>query len=349
MIEIKEIPLSMLLKMETKILVNEVVSIFEKHNPEELRLQDFQTILQAQKEKVKLLINPYGKHQLTEVLARVHEKRLDYASLILMKRNAVLKVDNKEIQELAQTTQWLSNYFLTKLGRKSRNDVTIMLDAFFSNLKMDENTEVLEAFIRLGLNDYLNDLEKTNNEFQMLRSERSLDIKHRPPIGDVLIEREAQGILRLFFSQVNTYQQTFKEIDYSSFISELNVILTEHSKTIRTRIATNKRRARKKAAAVAKLKAEASKAKDKLKIEPDSKTEDKPQSNKSIELNKSVDVSSLNTDSSDGTVDSTSTDKKEKTRQDNSSKKDYKSKRGTDKNGTKGFNRPNKKNRGGVR
>ena len=198
MIEVKEIPLSMLLKMETKILVNEVVSILEKHNPEELRLQDFQAILQAQKAKVKLLIEPYGKHQLTEVLARLHEKRLDYASLILMKRNALLKVDNKKIQELAQTTKWLTNQFLTKLGRKSRSDVTVMLEVFFSELNMDENAEVLEAFVRLGLDDYLNDLEKTNNEFQKLRSKRSLDIKNRPPIGDVLIEREAQRILRLF-------------------------------------------------------------------------------------------------------------------------------------------------------
>ena len=349
MIEVKEIPLSMLLKMETKILVNEVVSILEKHNPEELRLQDIQTILQAQKEKVKLLIEPYGKHQLTEVLARLHEKRLDYASLILMKRNALLKVDNKETQELAQTTQWLSNQFLTKLGRKSRSDVTVMLDVFFSNLKKDENADVLEAFVRLGLDDYLNDLEKTNNEFQKLRSKRSLDIEHRPPIGDVLIEREAQGILRLFFSQVNTYQQTFKEIDYSSFINDLNVILTEHSKTIRTRIATNKRRARKKAAAAAKLKAEASKAKDKLKIEPESKTEDNPQTNKSIELDKSVGISSLNTDSTDDTLDSTSTDKKEKNREDDSSKKDLKSKEKNEGKGKKGLKRPNKKNGGGRR
>ncbi len=349
MIEIKEIPLSMLLKMETKNLVNKVVSIFEKHNPEELRLQDFQAILQAQKAKVKLLIEPYGKHQLTEVLARLHEKRLDYASLIVMKRNALLKVDNKETQELAQTTQWLSNQFLTKLGRKSRNEVTVMLEVFFSNLKMDENAEVLEAFVKLGLDDYLNDLEKTNNEFQKLRSKRSLDIKNRPPIGDVLIEREAQRILRLFFSHVNTYQQTFKDIDYSSFINDLNVILTEHSKTIRTRIATNKRRARKKAAAAAKLKAEASKAKDKLKIEPGSKIEDKPQTNNSNKLDKSVGVSSLNTDSTDNTLDSTSTGKKEKNRQGDSSKKDLKSKEKNEGKVKKGLKRPNKKNGGGRR
>lgn len=349
MIEVKEIPLSMLLKMETKILVNEVVSILEKHNPEELRLQDIQTILQAQKEKVKLLIEPYGKHQLTEVLARLHEKRLDYASLIVMKRNALLKVDNKKIQELAQTTKWLTNQFLTKLGRKSRSDVTVMLEVFFSELKMDENAEVLEAFVRLGLNDYLNDLENTNNEFQKLRSKRSLDIEHRPPIGDVFIEREAQGVLRLFFSQVNTYQQTFKEIDYSSFINDLNVILTEHSKTIRTRIATNKRRARKKAAAAAKLKAEASKAKDKLKIEPESKTEFKPKTNMSIELDKSVGVSSLNTDSVDEPEDSISIDKKENIRQDYSPKKNYKSKGGANGKGKKGLKRPNKKNGGGRR
>lgn len=224
MIQVKEIPLSMMLKMETKILVNEVIPILERHNPEVLRLQDFYTILQEQKTKVDLLIEPYGKHKLTEVLAQLHQKRLDYASLILMKRNAFEKVDNKETQESAITMKWLLEQFLTNLARESRRQVTLMLEVLFSNLKMDNHAEVLEAIIKLDLQQYLNDLEKTNKKFKELRSKRSLDIKNRPPAGNVLIEREAQKMLRLFFWQINTYQQTFKEIDYTPLVSELNVL-----------------------------------------------------------------------------------------------------------------------------
>lgn len=55
-------------------------------------------------------------------------------------------------------------------------------------------------------------------------------------------------MMRLFFEQVNSYQRTFKDIDYQPLIRDLNVTLTEYSKLLKTRVATNKRRARKKKA-----------------------------------------------------------------------------------------------------
>ena len=53
-------------------------------------------------------------------------------------------------------------------------------------------------------------------------------------------------MMRLFFEQVNFHQKIFKDIDYSPLINTLNITLTEYSKLLKTRIATNKRRAKKK-------------------------------------------------------------------------------------------------------
>jgi hypothetical protein len=50
----------------------------------------------------------------------------------------------------------------------------------------------------------------------------------------------------MFFEQVSSFQKTFTDTDYGLLIRTLNVTLTENSKLIKTRLATNKRKARKK-------------------------------------------------------------------------------------------------------
>ena len=95
-------------------------------------------------------------------------------------------------------------------------------------------------------------MERLNNEHTHLYSKRARDIENRPPTSDRSLEVETQKKLRLFFEQVNSFQNTFTDIDYTPFIYELNLTLAEYSRSIKTRIATNKRRARKKAKAVKK-------------------------------------------------------------------------------------------------
>lgn len=340
MIKLKKISLSRLHKLETKGLVLDVIRILEDHNIESLRLDDFHTLLLEQKAKMKHLTTPYGEHILTQKLARLHRKRLKIASYIAMQISEMEMMDWDEKQKMAKIAKRFSNKFLTYLGRKSRVEVTITIFVFFNSIRNKEHSEVYEALLDMGLKANLDDLEKTNNRFHELYKERDSDIKKRPKTGDVYIEREAHNLLRHFFWKIDFYQNTYKEIDYSDLISQLNVELTKCSKTIKTRIATNKRRARKKAAAAAaKLKAEASKAKDKpkiesdspktkdaKKIEPESKSDDEPKANANIKLNKSLRVNPLSAHSSQNTADRTEKDKKKEDAKDESDKKDSKSK-----------------------
>lgn len=109
---------------------------------------------------------------------------------------------------------------------------------------------------------YLDELDKLNEACRDTTRDRSRDIKDRPPTGDRTLERETQRILSMFFDHVNYTQQIFKDIDYTPFISRLNAELTICSKNIKTRIATNKRRAKKKKVAADKAAADAAAKKD---------------------------------------------------------------------------------------
>lgn len=269
MIKLKSIPLSMLHKLETKELVLNVISILERNNPETLRLDDFYTLLLKQNVKMSNLTIPYGKHVLTGELKKLHKKRLRIASYIAVQVSEMEKMDGDEKQMMAKTAKMFSKLYLTYLGRKNRDEVSIAIAIFFMSIRAKDNHDVYEAFIGMGLQTYLDDLDKTNKEYRQLYNERSHNIEKRPKTGDIFVEREAHSLLRYFFWKINYYQTIYKEIDYTPLINGLNVELTSFSKTIKTRIATNKRRAKKKAEAAAKLKKKNNSGKDKGDSEED--------------------------------------------------------------------------------
>lgn len=252
MIEVRKIPMAKILKLDLRILLEDTISILESYNPEALQLQDLCMVLKRQEIKMRIINNPYGQHHLTSTLTKLNKKRLRYASLIHTHVDALENVDNEKTQKMAAIAKSLAKEHLTYLGQKTKSEVDILISSFFSRLETVYFAEDREAFAGLGLQAYLDELEKTNRQFKEIYSQRTLDIKQRPPTGDRALEKETRRILQLFYDQVNYYQQTFTEIDYEPFIKELNVVLTENSKSIKTRLATNKRRARKKAAAAAK-------------------------------------------------------------------------------------------------
>lgn len=248
MIQVKRIPLSKLFKIEVGILLTEVVEILGNHNPGALRLKDHYDLLLVQLEKAKALKLTYGPHPLSHKLAALHKKRLKYAALINLQLQSLEKVDCKETLLMVEQAQRLSKEFLTYLGQKRLRVVEFQIGVFFIQLELEDNEESKAAFIGLGLKPYLDELQKTNKRYNELHYQRTRDLNERPKTSDRLLERETEKVMRQFFEQVNSYQNNFKDIDYSHLITELNVTLTEYSKLIRTRVATNKRRARKKAA-----------------------------------------------------------------------------------------------------
>lgn len=253
MIKVKEIALSRLHKIEVRALLEDVIIILEKHNPETYRLQDLYEILLEQTAKVQIFTEPYGPHASTYFMNQFHKKRLESASSISMQVKALGKTGIEEIQSMAKIARKLSKEHLTYLGRKNRLEVNSHLSLFFRNLKSSFYTEDREAFIGLGLQPYMDELKEANILYHYHSNKRSTEIDNRPPTGDRLLKRESEKRLRLFFDQVNSFQDTFKEIDYTPLISSLNVTLTGYSKSINTRIATNKRKAKKKAAAAKRL------------------------------------------------------------------------------------------------
>lgn len=214
-----------------------------------MHLQDVFDVLTKQQLASQALTTPYGKHELTPKLAQLHKKRLMYASLINSNVKALLNVHDKEMQRMALVARRLTKKHLTYLGQIKREFVDNELNRFFLTINATKDNLGILAFKTLGLESYLKELNSSNNEYHRLDNKRKKDIKERPKTGDPLVRKESLWILRMFFEKVNTNQRIYKDVDYSQLVHELNLLLTANSKRIKTRIATNKRKARKKAQA----------------------------------------------------------------------------------------------------
>lgn len=247
--KVKTIVLSKLVNFEVRQLMEDVIKILGSKNIEEMHLQDIFDILTQQELASRSLTTPYGRHELTPKLAQLHKKRLMYASLLNSNVKALLNVHDKEMQRMALVARRLTKKRLTYLGQIKREFVDNELNRFFLTINATKDNLGILAFKTLGLESYLKELNSSNNEYHRLDNKRKKDIKERPKTGDPLVRKESLWILRMFFEKVNTNQRIYKDVDYSQLVHELNLLLTANSKRIKTRIATNKRKARKKAQA----------------------------------------------------------------------------------------------------
>ena len=277
MIELKKVPLSELSKMEVRILLEDIITTLEKFDPKALRLQDIYEVLKKQETKVEILTEPHRGHVLTPKMNRLHLKRKEYASLIYKQIESLERVECIKTRHLAKIAKRPAKIYLTYLGQMQIIKADSQINSFFIHLRSMPAEQ--DAFVKLGLQKYLDVLKVTNKDYYNVYYQRKRDIEDRPPTGDRRLERETQKMMRLFFEQVNSYQKTFTDIDYKPLILLLNEILTRTSKNLKTHKATLKRRARKKALAAKEAAKEIKlttptedKADDKTKIIPMSST-----------------------------------------------------------------------------
>ncbi len=246
MIKLKKIPLSKLRNVEIVILLDNVLEVLEKHNLETLHLQSMHDVLLMQKPVVKILAAPLGEHPLTAELARLHKKRLMYASLINAQVKAMLNIDDEKMQYMAVVARRETQKHLTYFGQHGRSYADYNLNMFLLKVKSEEDNYIRDAFVSLGLEPQIAELRKTQTRYLELDETRRDDLKNNSRKNFSIVRRDALWVLRLFFDKIITNQKSYKDVDYSQLINELNVYLTANSKRIKTRIATNKRRARKK-------------------------------------------------------------------------------------------------------
>ena len=240
MAKIERIALTKLLKLELPQFVEKITAIVEKHNPTTLKLDNSVEILHKQCSKMKLLEVPYGPHPLTQRIYELNIKRLEHAAAISMQVNMHKKLDIPDKRELVTIAYPAVRDHLHYLRQNNQPTIDRIIDLFFNHLS--DNPEIQNALEKLDLNYNLQELQKANDEHYKLSTIRSEEISQRPKSVSADVIKEAQYVLRAIFEQINFYQFTFEDVDYSQLISELNRLIARFKGLINTRASRGKTR-----------------------------------------------------------------------------------------------------------
>ena len=244
--KIENIALTKLLKLELPEFVYKVIGIIEKRDPASLKLEHVLALLQEQYEKTNQLKPPYGRHRLSATIDSLHKKRLKYVAAISREMHICRNLDAEEMEDFVNITYPLVRDNLHYLRQNNRSVINSMITNFF--IQINKDAEVQKAFEKLGFYRYIDVLRKTQDELYDLTMLRDIELSQRPKGATPAIKKEAQYVLRAVFEQINLFQFSFKDIDYSQLIAELNTLIARYNGLINTRASRNVTRKKKAAA-----------------------------------------------------------------------------------------------------
>ena len=251
---LKSISLSKLHQSELVSFVEDVLQILEKHDLSALHIKEASEMLFKYNPQVAELAKEYGPCPIARQLKAVHTKRVVYAGFIFSQVISLERLEKKSLEKEALIARLLVQLHLKGIRKRHRSDVNGKLWGFFNTL--DNDTETYDAFQKLGLLGYTEELRYLNKRFYELddlctksKVKKTMQSKNKG------IQHRAEGLLRLLFLQLQQAQLTYPELEdeYVPLFSQLNRMIPHYTKLIRTRATLNKKRA----AAKAKAKAEA--------------------------------------------------------------------------------------------
>ena len=238
---LKRISISRLRKLELPNFYKKTLEIVEKHNPEELLINESFVVLEGLKPQADYLVASYGAHPLTEKIDEAHKNRIDSAILIVDQMNVYIKANKSSTRSALELIKPLVKNSLIKLQRKGRGGVTETINYFTIQIDKDELLE--DAFSELKLSEYIDEMRSENSRFIEFDKLRTADIASRPKTKIPPIVKEVNAGLRNLFNHINLSQARNPGVDYSSLIDELNVMITSFDGVIKARDTKNKNKA----------------------------------------------------------------------------------------------------------
>ena len=241
-LELVKIPLSRLLKLELPQFAERVIGLIEKHNPEELQINEVFGLLKQEKPKIAQLVVRHGPHPITDELGKLREMRRLYVSGILYQLKVVMKEDKTGADSSVKLVKIEVQRFLDKLSL-SRNDETInrKITQFYAEIEQSQVLEV--AFDSLGFTDILDELQSIHSTIEELRDVRLVAISERPKVKTPALSKSVREALKVMFKEIEVAPIRNPEIDYEPLFDQLNGLLIEYRNLINNRVLFNKRKA----------------------------------------------------------------------------------------------------------
>lgn len=236
--QITNIALSRLLKLELPQLAKNVLEIVAKHEPESLLIENAFNDFELLKPQIESLIVSYGPHPITEQLKPLRRKRILYATSISFQVRGLVKgfidgADNDIVVAKAAVNRYLNN-----LRRNNEEVINERLDQFFNEI--DADPAIFAAMNALGFIPYIDNLKMVHSELKMLLGSRNASFSKREKGITAVSSKAVRSGLEVLFMRISSAMYDNKELDYNPLISELNEKLIRYQALINMRATAHK-------------------------------------------------------------------------------------------------------------
>ena len=236
--EVKNIRLSKILKLELPELVGEVVRIVEKHNPDHLGLRGIQDLLKNDQQQIKQLKLTPTSYPLTEKVQLLREREFKCVGAIVSHMSFIVRANIKSMVSAAIVANPVVKTYLSGLRKNNESVVNEIIYQFLEHL--DTHPEVYDALSDLGLSVFVDEIRKLNAQKIVLIVKRDeYVLKSKPEVNSRAVQKKARYNLNLMFGVINSLNAYKDKPNFDPLIRELNVLLTRYEIIINMRKAHN--------------------------------------------------------------------------------------------------------------
>ena len=244
---IKNVPYSKLLKLEIPELADKVLGIVERHNPEELLIEEVYDLLVNEKPQMLLLTVRAGVHPLTLKLKTLRKELLLRVRAIKFQLSVATQMQTDTTRGSVYTVQLAVNNHLINLNECKNEEVVNQTIGQFLYLH-NTSEELQTAVDTLGFTSLVDDLQSAHTVVKEVWGQRLALTSLRSMESTKDITDSVTGALDDLYKELEVAQLKNPLLDYKPLFNELNDLLKHYRYLINVRAAFNLRKAEEKKA-----------------------------------------------------------------------------------------------------
>lgn len=231
--QINNIALSRLLKLELPQLAKGVLQIVEKHEPEVLLIESALNDFESLKPAIESLIVSYGPHPITEQLEPLRKQRILYATAISFQVRGLVSGYIEGTEDHIVVAKAASNRYLHRLRGNNEEVINERVEQFLKEIEL--NLELGDAVEALGFMKLIDGLKLAHMNLRRLLASRNASISKRDKGVTPVSSKVIRDGLTLLFMRITAAMHDNRELDYSPLVNELNEKLIRYKGLIKSR------------------------------------------------------------------------------------------------------------------
>lgn len=220
---------------EYSLIVERIIEMVKRHNPESLQLKRPYEALAAYKDDLAKIEKQVKVSGFTAELSELDNLRDRITSYLFTQIQSLKRL---EIAPYSENAKILEQFF-TSYGY-NRNLIRENYTSQTDNTKkmlgaIAKDTAVQNAFDALHLTDLLTRLDKANTDFDTLFRTRNTELSQVPDVNIKNIRTEVDQALAKLFTAIEFCKEEYPDKDYLPLINELTELLNYHKAQIKAR------------------------------------------------------------------------------------------------------------------